>query len=120
MEAHSPYQLLADVSKISEPTAAGIFRMASKSWSLMYTIARVENALEHALSHLSGSASATYPAAFKAGIEALKSKDLTTVVAMSGTAMLPTLNGYAPQCYFPCFLTGLRNDSKALGGASTR
>ena len=67
--------------------------MASKSWSLMYTIARVENALEHALGHLSGSASATYPAAFRAGIDALKSKDLTTVVAMSGSAMLPTLNG---------------------------
>ena len=61
----------------------------------MYTVARVENALEHALKHLSGSASATYPAAFKAGIEALKTKDLTTVVAMSGSAMLPTLNGSA-------------------------
>lgn len=67
--------------------------MAMKSWSLMYTMARVENAVEHAMKHLYGSASATYPAAFKAGLEALRSKNLTTVVAMSGSAMLPTLNG---------------------------
>ena len=66
--------------------------MASKSWSLGYTIARIDNALHHAMCHLTGSASASYPAALKAGFEALKKKELTTVVAMSGTAMLPTLN----------------------------
>ena len=66
--------------------------MASKSWTFGYTLARLHNAVEHAVSHMQQSASATYPAALKAGFEALKTKDLTTVVCMSGPAMLPTLN----------------------------
>jgi hypothetical protein len=66
--------------------------MASKPWTLLYALARIENAVEHAVQHLSGPASASYPAAVKAGFNALKTKELTTVVCMSGTAMLPTLN----------------------------
>ena len=69
--------------------------MASKPWSLMYALARLENAVEHAVQHLSASTSATYPAAVRAGFNALKTKELTTIVCMSGTAMLPTLNRYS-------------------------
>jgi len=58
----------------------------------MYALARMENAVEHAVQHLSASTSATYPAAVKAGFNALKTKELTTIVCMSGTGMLPTLN----------------------------
>ena len=66
--------------------------MAFKFWSLGYAFAQVDNALHHATSQLAGSATASYPAALKTASEALKRKNLTPVVATSGTALLPTLN----------------------------
>lgn len=76
--------------------------MASKSWTVTYAVARLQNALEHAVSHLTSSATTSYSAALRAGFDALKSKELTKVVCMSGPAMLPTLNKCAIVAkYFP-------------------
>lgn len=66
--------------------------MASKSWTVTYALARMQNAMETAVGHFTSSASSSYGTALLAGLEALRTKELTTVVCMTGTAMMPTLN----------------------------
>ena len=69
--------------------------MSSRPWTLLYKLQRMHNAAEHAVSYFASSASATIPAAFRAGVTALKTKDLTSTICMTGSAMLPTLNRYS-------------------------
>ncbi|KAK9824325.1 hypothetical protein WJX72_009481 [[Myrmecia] bisecta] len=64
---------------------------SSKAWPLRYMLAKVQRFTEEAAAQLS-STSTTIPQALAKGLEAYR-QQLTTVVFLTGSAMLPTLQG---------------------------
>ena len=77
--------------------------MSSRPWTFLYALQRAHNATEHAVnSYLGSSANSTIAAAFTAGYNALVSKDLTSTICMTGTAMQPILNRWDWYNLFGC------------------